>query len=88
MRGDGVTTLEDERCANCKADLTSGGYSRVIGVEIRGVYDGILYWECPDCGFAWARVFGYSHLDEQSEEAALIHNQKRGVLEAVSEQNP
>lgn len=30
-------------------------YSRMIGVEIRGVYDGALYWMCPDCGWAWHR---------------------------------
>lgn len=30
-------------------------YSRLIGVEVRGVYDGILYWMCPDCGFAFHR---------------------------------
>ncbi len=30
-------------------------YSRTIGIEVRGVYDGVLYWQCPDCGFAWQR---------------------------------
>lgn len=30
-------------------------YSRTIGVEIRGVYDGVLYWQCPDCGGKWHR---------------------------------
>jgi hypothetical protein len=30
-------------------------YSRMIGVEIRGVYDGVLYWLCPDCGIKWPR---------------------------------
>lgn len=30
-------------------------YSRVIGVEVPGVYDGILYWLCPDCGHKWHR---------------------------------
>jgi hypothetical protein len=30
-------------------------YSRLIGVEVRGVYDGILYWRCPDCGHCWNR---------------------------------
>ena len=24
-------------------------------VEIQGVYDGTLYWECPDCGGTWHR---------------------------------
>jgi predicted RNA-binding Zn-ribbon protein involved in translation (DUF1610 family) len=30
-------------------------YSRTVGVEIRGVYDGILCWACPDCGGRWHR---------------------------------
>lgn len=30
-------------------------FSRLIGVEIRGVYDGIAYWRCPDCGLRWHR---------------------------------
>lgn len=30
-------------------------YYRVIGVEIPGVYDGCLYWQCPDCGHRWHR---------------------------------
>lgn len=30
-------------------------YSRVIGVEIPGEYDGVLYWMCPDCGSRWHR---------------------------------
>lgn len=30
-------------------------YSRIIGVEIRGVFDGVAYWQCPDCGWAWHR---------------------------------
>lgn len=30
-------------------------YSRIIGIEQPGVYDGVLYWMCPDCGKAWQR---------------------------------
>jgi len=28
---------------------------RTIGVVIRGVYDGVLFWQCPDCGGRWYR---------------------------------
>lgn len=28
---------------------------RTIGVELPGVYDGILFWQCPDCGYRWHR---------------------------------
>lgn len=37
-------------CPSCPAD----GYA-VVGVEIPGVYDGILYWGCLQCGHAWQR---------------------------------
>lgn len=30
-------------------------FSRIIGIEQPGVYDGVLYWLCPDCGKAWQR---------------------------------
>lgn len=30
-------------------------FSRVIGHEVRGVYDGVLFWSCPDCRQAWPR---------------------------------
>ena len=30
-------------------------YRREIGNEVRGVYDGVLFWECPDCGGTWQR---------------------------------
>lgn len=29
--------------------------SRLIGVEIRGKYDGVSMWECPDCRTRWDR---------------------------------
>jgi hypothetical protein len=40
-------------CGECKGELTYtvGGetYSRETGVVLPGVYDGVLYWECPWC---------------------------------------
>lgn len=30
-------------------------FSRCMGYEERGVYDGVLIWLCPDCGYAWPR---------------------------------
>lgn len=26
-----------------------------IGIEVQGVYDGILYYQCPKCEFKWKR---------------------------------
>lgn len=39
-------------CPHCNADQRPG---RTIGVEIWGVYDGVLFWRCPDCGGSWHR---------------------------------
>jgi hypothetical protein len=30
-------------------------FSRRIGIEVQGIYDGVLYYKCPDCGWAWQR---------------------------------
>ena len=30
-------------------------YSNLIGVEISGYYDGIIYWKCPHCGSTFRR---------------------------------
>jgi hypothetical protein len=42
-------------------------YSRLIGIEVRGVFDGILYWECPDCHAKWPR-FNMGRLRDQALE--------------------
>ncbi len=36
-------------------ETASTHYSRVIGIEIQGKYDGISFWRCPDCGAEWNR---------------------------------
>lgn len=59
--------MSDDQCPN-GCDLTGGPippedqhlygqthYSRKIGIEVWGVYDGVLYWKCPDCGVTWNR---------------------------------
>lgn len=35
--------------------VTPEYYSRTIGIEISGIYDGVLFWQCPDCGGKWHR---------------------------------
>lgn len=30
-------------------------YTHLIGVEVQGVYDGVLYWMCPRCESAFHR---------------------------------
>lgn len=57
-----------DTCPHCQCSLIGkDGYQRAIGIQIWGVYDGVLYWECPDCGWAWPREFGIERRDRQSQ---------------------
>jgi len=49
-------------CPRCNADLIEEHVNedgscvtgrREIGVELPHLYDGILFWCCPDCGETW-----------------------------------
>jgi len=42
-------------------------FSRKIMVEIRGVYDGGLFFRCPDCGGTWHRWPEGSSLRKDAE---------------------
>jgi len=46
-------------CPHCNADLrdleNGPPFMRSIGVEIRGLYDGVAYNQCPDCKGNWSR---------------------------------
>lgn len=46
---------------------TKTHYSRCMGYEVRGVYDGVLIWSCPDCGHLWPR-FGEGNLHSKALE--------------------
>lgn len=66
-------------CPNCGADLDGGDipaeiahhysgkkWGRALGIQVRGAYDGILIWKCPDCEGHWPRFpdekyYGYLH---------------------------
>ena len=41
------------KCPHCEADLrnveSGPPFKREIGIEIQGWYDGVLYYQCPDC---------------------------------------
>ena len=67
----GINPIEE--CPFCKADLRgesipkdlrkmyaygSTHYSRLIGIEIPELYDGVSYYECPDCHVRWDRWTG------------------------------
>lgn len=82
----------DEACPLCGADLTGDlinkdyryadwdaapqFYSRTIMVEIPEVYDGGLYYMCPDCNGAWHRWTNprmrdkaQKYIDQQNKKA-------------------
>ncbi len=52
-------TAVSEACPHCgvRLDYMANGevFSRAVGVEIPRVYDGVLFWRCPDCGGCWHR---------------------------------
>ena len=54
-------------------------FSRVMGHEVRGVYDGVLFWSCPDCGHAWPRWTDGGRLTVASAKAAAEWNAERGA---------
>ena len=54
------------------------GFEAYLGYEVLGVYDGVLYWVCPECGHAWPRFTeGLGGLAELSAKYAEQHNQGR-----------
>lgn len=38
--------------------VTPRFFSRLIGIEVRGRYDGVSQWLCPVCGVRWDRFTG------------------------------
>ena len=65
--------MDEYTCPFCKSDLRGeeipeeyrdkyyGGkthYSRLIGIEDSDKYDGVSYWNCPDCNTTWDRFTG------------------------------
>lgn len=44
-------------------------FRREIGIEVRGAYDGVLYWQCRDCGKEWHRFAkGMHYLSKTAEK--------------------
>lgn len=57
-------------CPTCGAPT-----ERWLGHEVRGVYDGVLYWSCLDCGRAWNRwPDDYGRRSETAERLVAAHN--------------
>ncbi len=70
-----------EICPHCRVDLrgepipdesrqfygSETHFSRTIGVEVHGLYDGVLFWQCPECRGRWHRWPEGSHLRDRAE---------------------
>ena len=50
-----INRTRPNNCPRCGVELQVGESRRSILVEIQGVYDGGLYFKCPDCGVCWHR---------------------------------
>jgi len=58
-----VTRMSNyQKCPHCNTDLSytydGNTYYRTMSVEVRGVYDGGLFYQCPDCAGRWHRWIG------------------------------
>jgi len=59
----GAPIPEEYRLAGMYGDDPPTHYSRKVGIEYPGIYDGVLVWSCPDCGAKWPRfTYGGLHL--------------------------
>jgi hypothetical protein len=56
--GEFLATIEDYRAIADQLTNPTTHYSRVIGVEYQGGYDGVSEWVCPDCGCREGRWSG------------------------------
>ena len=55
-----------------------------IGVSVKGVYDGVLYWICPLCSHAFPRDFGAAvTLQRTSEERAEHYNARKANVSHI-----
>lgn len=57
------------KCPACESG------EHVVGVEVRGVYDGVLFWKCDGCGHAWSRNWsGFGRRQEIADAMVAAHN--------------
>ena len=64
------------KCPRCGAawgyeNAAARRYSRLIGVEVRGIYDGVAYRQCPECPAAFHRFHAGDKRRERLEGAVL-----------------
>jgi ribosomal protein L37AE/L43A len=63
-------SADDSACPECGSRVT-------LGYEVQGIYDGVLYWVCGECGHARPRFTenGY-RLTQVSIDHAERHNEQ------------
>jgi hypothetical protein len=71
---DRMERLIGERTCHCKPYGESTHFRCEMGHEIPGVYDGVLFWSCPDCGMAWPRWTGSDRRGTQAAMYVAAHN--------------
>ncbi len=47
-------------------------WKRKIGIQVWGVYDGVLIWRCPDCGHNWPRFPNEPYWQRLHDKAVSI----------------
>lgn len=61
--------MSELQCPQCQAAAGD-----LMGHEVQGVYDGVLYWSCLKCGAIWPRDFGdWDRLNKASARAVAEH---------------
>lgn len=73
-----------DQCPSCEVVLSyekdGTAYSRIIGIQVPGFYDGIAMWLCPECGHHWARDFGpFTRRQEIADRLARQANEGHPV---------
>lgn len=49
-------------------------YSHIVGCEVTEVYDGVLYYICPETNKAFPRDFGNNEMTDKSQQYVDRHN--------------
>jgi transposase-like protein len=61
-----------ETCPQCGNDVPA----KTIGYEVRGVYDGVLFWICAECNTAYQRWGHQDRLHDVARPYIEEHNRK------------
>lgn len=80
--------MDGESTKTPSADEHCWGAGWGLGVQVRGVYDGILYYVCPRCDYAWHTMPPDDLLYELARKYVIEHNEPRMVAKLDSRGRP